>query len=223
LLLSTSSTAYGGLAVLGLAGALPFLWGTLKGRLRPLDWFLLAAAAALIALLMAVALYDEALFRPFTRLFRTMVLEKASSLSGQERGYWNARSLQSVFDTYGLGIGLGSSRSSSWIISVLAQFGLIGSAMICAAIFVMARGMTGLTPAPGDAQLFALASAARAMGLGSLVGPSIAGSGADPGILFFACLAIVGGCRATVTGRRSKGIGAAARTPLPAAASFGRV
>ncbi len=139
LILSTSSTAYGGLGVLGLAAILPLLWGALHGRLRPLDWFLLAAGGGAVAALMGVVLYDEALFRPFTELFRTMVLEKASSVSGQERAYWNARSLKSFFDTYGLGVGLGSSRSSSWIVSALAQFGLIGSAMTVNAVRISSR------------------------------------------------------------------------------------
>jgi hypothetical protein len=68
-----------------------------------------------------------------------MIVNKVASTSGEERAYWNYRSLQSLYDTAGLGIGLGSSRASSWIIAVLSQLGIAGSLMFGVLIAAIVR------------------------------------------------------------------------------------
>lgn len=198
LLISTSSTAYGGLGVLGLTAAISLGIGALRGRLKRQDWLLLAGLLAALAILMAAILHNEALLRPFTEMFRKMVLEKGSSSSAAERGMWNAMGMQAFFDSYGLGIGFGSSRTSSWLISALSQLGVIGMTMVAVSIAVMARGMGGVAVGPEDRAVVALCASARACGLASLVAGTISGGGADPGILYFLCLAIVVSCRTSV-------------------------
>jgi hypothetical protein len=75
-------------------------------------------------LIMVVLEYD---FRAVTELVRITLWEKSSSSSGIERGMWNAQALQNFLDTYGLGIGVGSSRASSWPLVVLSNVGLPGA------------------------------------------------------------------------------------------------
>jgi hypothetical protein len=198
LLFSTSSTAFGGLGVLGATAAIGLGIGAARGRLKRQDWFLLGALVACLAILMGTALYNDSLLQPFSELFRKMVLEKGTSDSGLERGMWNAVGMKTFFDTYGLGIGMGSSRTSSWLIAALSQLGVIGMAMMAAAIGVLMRGMGGIATGPEDRAVVALAASARAAGLAWLLAGSIGGGSADPGIVFFVCLAIVVSCRAAV-------------------------
>jgi hypothetical protein len=203
-LLSTSSTAYVGLAALAALMLYSVAKAALFNRLKVQDVLLLAGALAILAAILGLYLYDSRMFAPFTDLIYAMVFEKASSSSGQERSYWNMRSLQSFIETYGLGVGMGSSRSSSWVVSTLAQLGFIGALMMAVLMGYLLRGMGGLRPLPGEQPLFALCAGARASAVAFLLAGSIAGGTADPGVLFFASLATVLACRHHVLAARRR-------------------
>lgn len=199
---STSSTAYVGCAALCLLALFGVTTSAVHDRLQIADIVLVTGALTTVTLLLAFYLYDSRLFAPFSNLIQSMVFEKASSESGVERAYWNMRSMQALLDTYGLGIGMGSSRSSSWLVSTLSQLGVIGSLLVGALVLVMLRGMGRLRPTPEDQAIFALCAGARACGFTLLLAGSIAGSSADPGVLFFAALATVLACRHHVIAER---------------------
>lgn len=201
-LLSTSSTAYVGCAALAAVALLSLVKGFLQNRLKPQDITVIVCLLTVIALLLALYIHDDRLFAPFTDLIRSTVFEKASSASGQERAYWNMRSLETLIDTDGLGIGMGSSRSSSWPISTLSQLGVLGSALMLLLVMRLAWGMGRLQSRSGDRPYFALCAGARACALAFLLAQSIAGGTADPGVLFFASLATVVACRHHVRARR---------------------
>ncbi|MEP1765202.1 MAG: hypothetical protein ABJJ53_00900 [Sulfitobacter sp.] len=55
-----------------------------------------------------------------------ILFDKASSASGVERMSWNTQALKNFYETYGLGTGIGSVRSSSWLTSTLGSMGIIG-------------------------------------------------------------------------------------------------
>jgi hypothetical protein len=204
LILSTSSTSYvgcGALCLLALAGVGA---SALRNRLSTADIVLITGALTTLTALLALYLYDSRLFAPFTTLIQTMVFEKAASESGIERAYWNVQSLQSFLDTYGLGTGMGSSRSSSWLVSTISQLGVIGALLVAFLVAALLRGMGGLRAHPEDRPLFALCAGARACGFAFLLASSIAGGMADPGVLFFAALATVLACRHHVMARRRR-------------------
>ena len=201
-LLSTSSTAYVGLAGLSPFAAAMIARSAAEDRLRKTDITLMVCALAIVTLILATYIYDSRIFTPFSNLINDMVFNKANSDSGQERAYWNAKSLQNVVDTFGLGIGMGSSRSSSWFVSTISQLGVIGSALVGVLLLIMLRGMGGLRPLPEDKPFFALCAGARACGFAALFAAGIAGGSADPGVPFFACLATVLACRHHVKARR---------------------
>ena len=134
LVLSTSSTAYVGGALLCLLLLISISKSALRDRLSKQDLVLLLLIAAGLVAVMAIYLVDEKALDPFKHLMNTVVFNKAASASAQERAYWNYRSLQSFYDTGGLGIGLGSSRTSSWIVAVISQLGIIGSLMMAVLI-----------------------------------------------------------------------------------------
>jgi hypothetical protein len=199
---STSSTAYVGCAVLCLLASVGIAASVLSNRLTTVDIILFVGALTIVTALLALYLYDSRLFAPFANLIQTMVFDKSTSDSGVERAYWNTQSLVSLLDTYGLGTGMGSSRSSSWLVSTLSQLGVIGSLLVAVLLVVLLRGMGGLQPQPDERQLFALCASARACGFAFLLAASIAGGTADPGVLFFAALATVLACRHHVMAKR---------------------
>ena len=203
LILSTSTTAYVGGAVAGLPLAIALVVGALRGRITARDLVLCGAILAAGIGIIAIFLVNERAFDPFVDLVNRMVLEKSSSSSGKERGYWNAKSLQAFVDSYGIGIGMGSSRSSSWIISVVAQLGLAGTSLIAVLVGVVASGLRQATLTGLDRLDRATIASISACALTHLVALSISAGSADPGILVFVALAaVVHGKRLTQRTRR---------------------
>lgn len=190
-LLSTSTTAYAGLAILSLAPMAALAKAVLQNRFRKDDLILMVLGSVSLVMVGLIYLYSERIFDPITELVQTTIFDKSSSASGKERAYWNEKSLQSFFDTSGLGVGMGSSRSSSWIISVLSQLGVVGTLAILTLIVVMIRGIRGITPTPETQEHFALVAGVRAAAVALLVSGSISGTSADPGVLFFIALATI--------------------------------
>lgn len=194
LLLSTSTTAYVGGAILTIPVVFAIARSALVGRISRQDILVLLALAIGVTIVLAVSVYDARILDPFVQLFERTVVNKASSASGQERAYWNAKSLQSLVDTVGLGVGFGSSRASSWIIAVLSQAGIIGALLMAALLTVLFAGVRGLG-SRADPELSAVSASVSASALGSLVALSISGGSADPGLPVFIALAVVLACR----------------------------
>ena len=191
LIFSTSSTAYAGLAIVAALAVVSMGIAALRGKLARQDVIVLACVWGGLILALAFYLYDEQMFNPLIALFEAVVLNKATSVSAVERGYWNSQSLQAFLDTGGVGIGLGSSRASSWIVSFLSQLGVIGSVMMVFLVAVLVWDMVSSKRALANKSTWALASAVRSSALASLAGASFSSGSADPGLLFFIALAIV--------------------------------
>lgn len=190
LLLSTSTTAYGGLAIMSVFLAASILGATARQAISRQDVLLAFAIMVLSSAVLAVHLFDARFFDPAMELVDSMVLNKAASASAVERGYWNERSIQALFDTSGLGIGIGSSRASSWIIAVLSQIGVPGAILMTLLVGSLVRG-PGVGFATASSDTAAIVSSVRACALGLLVSASLSGGSADPGIVFFVALAAV--------------------------------
>jgi uncharacterized membrane protein YeiB len=122
LALSTSSTAF-----IGLAGAA--VWATGRYVLWPLivgDRRNPRAAVAVVAMGVAVVCVFAA-SSTLRELVRQMVLEKNDSSSYEERSGSDAVSTGLVAATWGLGVGLGSNRGSSFGPSLLSTVGVAGA------------------------------------------------------------------------------------------------
>lgn len=191
LILSTSTTAYVGGAILALFLLASLTSAAVQNRLRKEDLVLLVGALLALALIVGVAVYNDRILDPFRQLFDAMVLDKSASASSEERSYWNYRSLQSVLDTVGLGIGLGSSRASSWIIAVISQLGIVGSVLIGLLVVEIIRSGDLRHARDLDQETRATVLGLRATALASLLTESISGGGVNPGVVFFMTLAVV--------------------------------
>jgi hypothetical protein len=184
--LSTSST--------GLAGTPPLLmilYVTAITR-RGIDFrspftsaALLCAPLLVVAVVLAAQLNDEA-WKPIYDYVDTLLFSKQGSDSAIERGSWNAYGLQNFFDSYGLGVGLGTSRTSSFPVALLSNVGLPGMIfylLFAAMAFLRRRGIPRTYYS--DVRL-----AARNGCLSLLIGATFAGATVNQGLLFYLLAAI---------------------------------
>ncbi|GAB4068267.1 O-antigen ligase family protein [Ancylobacter sonchi] len=218
-LLSTSSTAYAGLAVLVMVAFLAAIRSLLRGRLLHTDATWLGAVLIAVTVILALVLINDEAFAKVETLLRATILEKSNSSSGIERAYWNQRSLDSFFTTSTFGIGLGSSRASSWAIAALSQLGLIGSMLLGFLMVTIAwsphRGEWGNPPLGSEPRnVIALHDGVRAAALTSLLAATIGGGAADPGVLFFISLATLYGCRRYLQRQRRPSTGLPPTEPI---------
>jgi hypothetical protein len=188
--LSTSSTAYAGLMVLGAPVMLSILYSLISGRLVSAQALVIVLATLGMAGGMYLYIVHPSFFDPIVHLIDATLVNKLESASAHERAYWNYKSLQSFFDTGGLGVGLGSSRASSWLIAVLSQLGVLGSLLILALVAIIARPPLDARLA-GGREVDAIVSSVRMCAIAVFVSRSISGAAADPGMIVFVSLAVV--------------------------------
>lgn len=113
-----------------------------------------------------------------------LLFNKLSTSSGVERSAWARQSLINFADTFGLGVGLGSSRGSGWIFTVLGQTGFIGTVLMLGFLFTSI-----FRPAPvGSASRTVPAvyfRPARAAACAMLAAEILSSARVDLGYLFF--------------------------------------
>jgi hypothetical protein len=179
--LSTSST--------GLAGTAPvllILYATalIRSGFHPNRPYssaaVLCAPLVIIAAILAVLL-DDATSETMRNYVDLLILNKSASVSGIERNSWNVFALQNFFDSYGLGVGLGTVRSSSFPLALLSNVGIPGTAfylLFVASAFGRRRGTPRTFPA--DVRL-----AARNACLSLIIASVFAAPTVDQGLLFY--------------------------------------
>jgi|RhiMethySRZTD1v2_1073278.scaffolds.fasta_scaffold65549_3 O-Antigen ligase len=187
LALSTSGTGYVGFAGLLLCLILLALAWRMRGRILFDHVAWLGVALAVLVVVLALYIYDEDLFDPWVAMLLDATLNKPASESGLERAYWNRLSIEAFLNTQGIGVGLGSTRSSSWAISVLAQLGVLGAIGFAVAVGALVLGLVHLD----DRRHGSLPASASMAALVGVFASCFGGSGADPGTIFFIALAIV--------------------------------
>ncbi len=180
--LSTSSSAYVALVVFGAFALLEFLWragkarqGTRAGRELAIEFWV---AFAVVSLVFAVFVIRPEIFDPIVRLFDQMVLKKTRTASYEERSFWTATSWQALLDTYGLGVGMGGTRTSNEVVAVLSNTGFLGALFYYG--FVLQSMLRRAYP--GDAVNAALVSGLRWSFLPGLTAGILAGTTADFGL-----------------------------------------
>ena len=217
LLLCTSSTGYVSLAILGAMLSASWLWRLIAGRLSSRDLATIVAGTVTLLLVLAVVVFSQDLLKPVEKLIEETLINKSTSASADERFYWNYKSWLAFFDTYGLGVGLGSSRASSSVVAVLSQLGALGALLILLLLADVARPVPRPGPDPAAQEIFAITNSLRMVVFASVIPAAIAGGGADPGIVFFIALAgVVVGRKRLQRLRLEEGRGAAGPVGRPA-------
>ena len=207
LLLSTSGTAYFGLAVYGMFfGIAHFLKGLDKRRVPRARALIIAVCLALVAL-GAAFLFELEIAERITRFFDHTVAKKLNSDSGIERSSWNRQAWNNFLDTYGLGTGLGSSRASSFVLVILSNLGVVGACLFSGFLaYVFGAGRAPNQP------VSPVTTASRHAVLAGLAGSLMCASVFDLGVGFYTFAAAA----TVVEVRHARSVAAAAPVRLPA-------
>ncbi|HEX4768313.1 MAG TPA: hypothetical protein VH414_18760 [Lichenihabitans sp.] len=202
LVLSTSSTAYAGLTVLGIVLVVQMARSLAVGRVRTKDALILIGGAAAVTVVVGLMVWDPHTLDAATNLFQGTVVDKLQSESGRERSHWNERSLVSFMDTNGIGVGFGSSRASNWLVAVVSQLGLVGSLLQVILLLPLLHAVRAPQDRAPQTQAADLHASLRSCLFACVLGGVISGGTPDPGLLFFCALAGMTACRMVLAPRR---------------------
>ncbi|MBP2276034.1 hypothetical protein [Sphingomonas sp. PL20] len=159
-ILSTSSGAYVGVCVLcilwvgSVAYHALFANNVAEKQSSVSD---IALVGIVFALCMIVVLIRPHILDAAYQAFDTIVLQKKTTSSYLERSNWNRVSLEGMAQTFGYGVGVGSTRASSWPVALISGAGVLGAALMAAFI---ARCVLTPTP-PGKTSVRRMAAGAR--------------------------------------------------------------
>ncbi len=131
--LSASSSGYVGagtsLALVISDGAMRFCYPDRFGSSRGIRRNALLTSLAVTGALLAIILVAPSILDPVLNRLDDRVLQKTSSASFAERSEWTAVSFAAALESNLIGVGVGSTRASNYLVSVLAGAGLAGFAL----------------------------------------------------------------------------------------------
>jgi hypothetical protein len=188
LVVSTSSSAYVGLALFCAVTMLRALTTPRLFTADRLTWLALAGLSALIVASALLAL-NPVLAAAMRDLLAHMTLDKAGSFSGRQRLFWAAQGLDAFIVSHGLGIGPGSFRSSSLASAIMGSTGVIGTVAFVLHGLRAFRPLAlstwlptrGAPPLDQDRDVGAAAAWAMLVGVGVA---SVSAPSCDPGLSF---------------------------------------
>lgn len=124
-LLSTSSAAIVCVGVFLVLVVVDWLWNDVAVRKTPLTKtaLLWCCVLSLVALFLS---FQPRLLSELSDIFSHMILYKKESQSYEERTLWTTVSLEALQDTYGLGVGVGGTRTSSFLAALFSNTGVLG-------------------------------------------------------------------------------------------------
>lgn len=131
--MSTSSAAYVGLAAFFLVAL-----GEWSGRKNTLYLsmhknrrfgFEFWTAWLLLSLLGMIVLFNPGFLDPIVEKLDHLVFNKTTTSSYEERSMWTAVGWQALRDTWWLGVGMGATRTSSFVAAVFSNTGILGGVL----------------------------------------------------------------------------------------------
>ncbi|WP_155852021.1 hypothetical protein [Ahrensia sp. 13_GOM-1096m] len=187
LLLSTSATALVGISAitffLGCRSLTTSLQHPNRGRQIFIAIFAcLPVIAIIITPTLAPSIADEVI-----TFLEEILFSKAQSRSGMERLQWNASAYQTFLDTYGFGAGLGSARASSYLLVLLSNIGIVGTALftIFAASIIFSKSAWSEATTEIELDQARVTRATKAGFISVLLTSFISGTVYDLGLLFY--------------------------------------
>ncbi len=150
LLISTSGTAYVGLAAYGAYIAFNVLSDLLRHRPIPRAGSIVLGVAVALLVIGSVAVFVPVVSARVSEFFEMTTVGKVGSESGRERGSWNEQGWLNFVDTYGLGVGTGSTRVSSYPLVLLSNVGALGFLLFALFMREVLRDRRGEQPSQGN-------------------------------------------------------------------------
>jgi hypothetical protein len=123
-----------------------------------------------------------------TALVDQTLLNKMNTQSGVERAMWNELGMRVFFESSMLGAGLGSVRTSSFVVAVLASTGSVGAVLLLA--FFAGLALQILKPKLSGFAVAAAAGGGAACFVLSVTG-TLAGAAVDLGLPFFIAAGLI--------------------------------
>ncbi|CAB3758221.1 O-antigen ligase family protein [Paraburkholderia solisilvae] len=200
LIMSTSATAY--------VGFVAYLFVLFLGRseriapdsrARKRRLCIVLSSVGVLAVIFAVT-FKPSLIDVISDFFSQTLLAKADSDSGVERTAWNMQAIKNFIDTFGMGVGVGSSRASSFLLVTLSNLGVLGTT--CFGLFVARSVLSPISTAHPPADR-AVCYASRQGMLGVLIVASVSGTVFELGACFYLFAAAAAGL-ALSAGQRVK-------------------
>ncbi|MBM0204180.1 hypothetical protein JNW90_14480 [Micromonospora sp. STR1s_5] len=183
--LATSSTGYAGLAALLFVEYMIGAGHLAMGKAtRNTQLFVLLGPIAFAALVLGMALHTPT-WSTLMELVDQTFARKLSSDSGVERSAWNQQALLNVIETWGLGVGVGSTRASSWLLAVPTSLGVLGALSYFAFTVAVLVRRGSYTGEAGNVQ-----RAARSACMAQLMAAAIGAAFVDLGLPFFVLAAV---------------------------------
>lgn len=190
ILLSTSSTGYVGLGGYLIVFAMSRSGSVVRASRRRKFQVMTIACVLMVFVVGALIATDSPVITAAANVIDHTLTNKMDSDSGIERSAWNLQSLVNLVDTFGLGVGLGSARASSFIAVTLGNLGLLGAALF--ALFFY-RTVRRRTPALNWGSDRVVSFAAVQALFASLIGATLSGTVFDLGACTYLFAAVAFG------------------------------
>jgi hypothetical protein len=117
-----------------------------------------------------------------TGILDQLIFDKMDSQSGIERSFWNLTAWNSFLDSYGLGIGFGSTRASSFLLVLLSNTGLAGTILYF--LFILKATRIPPDEAAGKQELY-IVRACREGVVANLIGALLSSTVFDLGFTIY--------------------------------------
>ena len=154
-ILSASSTAYAMLGVFGIAVIFQWAMGTAQSRgrfERSTTLFSIIGVITIAAATLGVVVFAPRLLDPVFDIVSTLLFDKTDSRSFAIRSRLNELGWEAFLSSGGLGVGIGTARTSSWPLSVLSSTGVIGSTILAGFLLRVFGARTRTTSSKRHAQ-----------------------------------------------------------------------
>ncbi|WP_413988218.1 hypothetical protein ACMDCR_19580 [Labrys okinawensis] len=182
LVMCTATTAYVALPLVLAILYMTSLWRLIRGPVPKTVMAYLIFAPLLFVLISAAVMLIPAVGDQVWAIANEMLFNKATSQSAEERGSWNKASIETFFATYGLGGGIGAVRSSSFLLAVFGNLGVIGCVTYGLFLFLI---LFRRSRKPLDWYVHEVRAAARTTCLANIITCAISASLIDLGLSFF--------------------------------------
>lgn len=134
IVLSTSSSAYVGLAVFFLLTLFDWFHHDIFRKRKIVGRNFLFLSFAALCIVVSGFLFPD-IANHTIELVNEMVFNKKESASYEERTMWTVTSMEALMSTYGLGVGVGSTRTSNFLAAIFSNTGILGGLLFC--LFVL--------------------------------------------------------------------------------------
>jgi len=183
LMMTTSTTAYAGLGLYALLLCARILFTPMQLPVR--KTIILGVVGALsVAAILALVVFDKKTADFFSEILLRSTVNKVHSDSGIQRSFWAQKAMDAFFASYGLGVGVGSFRSSGLFQAIAGSTGVAG--LLCFFGY-LAAVLKPFTLQSHRTQNIGLEGVGAAFGWAAVVGllPAfISGASPDPGLEF---------------------------------------